>query len=135
VVPSTPVAPRPGAAAAPSAPAPDLATQRRMTRARLEANLAQAREKLDLARKNLAEGTDPQEDERQAVLRGTAGPTGTSKMNCRQVPGKDGKTATICPSMIPNDAFYQRVARLEDAVRDAEEEVAAAETAYRRGVD
>jgi hypothetical protein len=37
--------------------------------------------------------------------------------------------------MIPNDAFYQRVARLEDAVRDAEEAVAVAETAYRRGVD
>jgi hypothetical protein len=134
-VPSVPVPPRAAVVDTPAAPGPDLATQRRTTRNKLEASLAQAREKLDLARKNLAEGTDPQEDERQMVQRGTAGPTGAAKMNCRQVAGKDGKNATICPSMVPNDAFYQRIARLEDAVRAAEEEVAAAETAYRRGVD
>ena len=49
-------APEPGAQKAP--PAPDLLTQRRETRARLEANLAHARERLDLAQKALAEFTD-----------------------------------------------------------------------------
>jgi hypothetical protein len=126
---------RPAAVDAPAAPAPDIATKRRALRNQFEANLAQAREKLDLARKNLAEGTDPQDDERQMIQRGAPGPSGVAKMNCRQVAGKDGKTATVCPSMVPNDAFYQRIARLEDAVRAAEEEVAAAENAYRRGVD
>ena len=47
-----------------------------------------------------------------------------------------GKAAgAVCPALIPNDAYYERQKQLEDAVKKAEEEVAAAEDAYRRGVD
>ena len=39
------------------------------------------------------------------------------------------------PTVVPSEAYYERVQKLEDDVRRAEEEVAAAEQAYRRGVD
>jgi hypothetical protein len=36
---------------------------------------------------------------------------------------------------VPGEVFYDRVHGLEDALRDAEKELADAERAYRRGVD
>jgi hypothetical protein len=115
----------------------DLATQRRKTREALEANLNRARARLEVARQALAEGADMQEDELQVVQQGAEKvvPSKTARMNCRQVTGKDGKPATICPAAVPNEKYYERIAKLEEAVRRAEEEVAAAEAAYRRGVD
>jgi hypothetical protein len=115
----------------------DVATQRRETRERLEADLKRARENLELAKKMLAEGGDMMEDERQAVQQQAGRPpvTATARQNCRQVTGKDGKPALMCPASVPNEKYYERIAQLEEAVRKAEEEVATAETAYRRGVD
>jgi hypothetical protein len=49
--------------------------------------------------------------------------------------GANGKAVTVCPTIIPNQAYQERIAALEEAVRKAEDDVAAAETAYRRGVD
>jgi hypothetical protein len=137
---------------------PDLATERRTTREALDARLHQAREKLDLARAALAEASSPGDDERDVVQQrrevgtsgrpdspaseNTGGALGTGGMlgmaprsNCRQAVGKDGKKMVICPTMVPNQKYAERMAGLEDAVKRAEEEVADAERAYRRGVD
>jgi hypothetical protein len=115
----------------------DILTQRRASRARLEEDLAQARERLAAARKALAEANDPREEERQVVQQRVDGSNAaaTSRQNCRQVAGTDGRKSTFCPALIPNEKYYERMAGLEEAVRRAEEAVAAAENAYRRGTD
>lgn len=162
-IPARPV-PAPAAPAASAAPAPqvpDILTQRRATRARLEAAVAQARERLDLARKNLAEASDMAPDEQQSVVEKVADlPPGTqaplspgvdpgnmqvvgggmygmsvSRQNCSKVRGPSGKAGVICPTIIPNQAYRERIAMLEDAVKKAEADLDAAQEAYRRGVD
>jgi hypothetical protein len=52
----------------------------------------------------LAAGADAQDDERQTVQQrsGTPPVTATARQNCRQVTGKDGKPALMCPMTIPN---------------------------------
>jgi hypothetical protein len=119
--------------AAPQAPAePDLLTQRRQTRARLEANLERARARLDLARKSLAEAGEPQPDEWQVTLGGPPGPGAqVPRSNCHKT--QDGRT--ICPGRVPSAEYYSRVQQLEDQVKRAELAVEDAERAYRRGVD
>jgi flagellar motility protein MotE (MotC chaperone) len=121
-------------AQAPAA-ANDPAAMRRANRERLQKDLDAAREKLAAARKALDEKQEPQEDERQIVLRtNTAGMNPGSRANCR-VEERAKKKVTICPVSMPTDAYYDRIARLEKAVKDAEEVVADAERAYRRGTD
>jgi hypothetical protein len=130
--PALPAPPEPARAGEVPAPPPDLLTQRRETRARLEANLAQARERLDLARKALAEAGNPQEDEWQYTVGGSPGPGPHVAMsNCHKT--TDGKT--ICPGRVPSAEYYSRVQQLEDQVKRAEQAVEEAERAYRRGVD
>ena len=58
-----------------------------------------------------------------------------SRSNCRQYEQQDGKKVTTCPVSMPSEAYFERVGKLEEAVKAAEEEVATAERAYRRGVD
>ena len=121
-------------------PPQDLAAKRRATRDDLWARLVGAREKLEGARKALAAGADPEPDERQVIQQemkaGEGGMHGLSKArsNCRPMV-KDGKNIVMCPATLATDAYYERQARLEVAVRQAEEELAAAEEAWRRGVD
>jgi hypothetical protein len=130
-------APPPPPGAAPESreapkPAPDLLEQRRATRDRLEANLAQARARLDVARKALAEAGEPQDDEWQTTVGGPPGPgPQVARSNCHKA--ADGRV--ICPGRVPSEAYYTRVQQLEDAVKRAEAEVEEAERAYRRGVD
>jgi len=145
--PSAPYAPPPRSdpAVKKAAPPPDVAEKRREVRGRLEADLARARAKLDLARAHLADDSAPQDDERQIVqqrvekgqpLPGAGSMHGSSpRSNCRVVTDTDGKSTLICATMVPNEAYRERQQKLEEAVRRAEEEVAAAEQAYRRGVD
>ncbi|MGZ5079311.1 MAG: DUF4124 domain-containing protein [Usitatibacter sp.] len=128
-----------GEAAATDKPPADALAQKRAKRAELEANLARARENLDNAKKALAETSDPQPDEVQ-VIQNRVDRSGTdgaqvARSNCRQVTGQDGKARTICPGVVPSPAYYERIQQLEEAVRKAEEALAAAEGAYRRGVD
>jgi len=119
-------------AATPAPAEPDLLTQRRQTRARLEANLEQARARLDLARKALAEAGAPQPDEWQVTLGGPPGPGAqVPRSNCHAT--QDGRT--ICPGRVPSAEYYSRVQQLEDRVKRAELAVEDAERAYRRGVD
>lgn len=40
-----------------------------------------------------------------------------------------------CPTRVPNDAYYERQKKLEEELKAAEEELAEAERAYRRGTD
>lgn len=126
--------------AAPSDKPPvDALTQKRAKRAELEANLARARENLDNAKKALAETSDPQPDEMQVIQNrvdrsGTKGAQ-VARSNCRQITGRDGRATTICPGVVPNPAYYERIQQLEEALRKAEEELSAAELGYRRGVD
>jgi hypothetical protein len=112
--------------------APDLLEERRATRAKLEANLAQARARLDVARKALAEVGEPQADEWQTTVGGPPGPgPQVPHSNCHK--GANGKV--VCPGRVPSEAYYTRVQQLEDSVKRAEAEVEEAERAYRRGVD
>ena len=121
-------------------PAEDIVTQRRAKRAALEARLNAAREKLDAAKKALAEGQDPQPDEQQVVRQdmkaGQGGMYGlsTARSNCRKTV-KDGKEMMMCPALQATDAYYERIGRLEVAVHQAEEELEDAERAWRQGVD
>jgi len=142
--PSAPRAPAPKAAApAPAkaeAPEPDMATQRRTKRTALEARLKQAQARVDAAKKALAEAAGPEPEERQVfqqeMKKGQGGMHGLSaaRSNCRKVV-KEGKQTTVCPAMFATDAYYERIAKLEIELREAEEELAEAETAWRRGVD
>lgn len=172
-VPARP-APAPAAPAAAAAPAPqaaDILTQRRATRARLEANVAQARERLDLARKNLAEATDMAPEEQQSIIenvptesltpdpnakapqgvnpntantvetanltpaRGGMYGMSSNRQNCTVTITKEKNKVLVCPTIVPNQAYRERIAMLEDAVKKAEADLDAALDAYRRGVD
>ena len=73
----------------------------------LLAKLDQARENLEHAKEALAAAQTPADDEWIFTVRGTR---------------------------IPNEAYYERVKTFEDALKKAEEDLANAETAYRRGV-
>ena len=145
--PSSPSAPRadPGAKQSLPPPPPDVAQKRREVRGKLEADLERARSRLELAKAHLAEDTAPLDDERQIVqqrvekgmpLPGSGAMHGSAeRSNCRVVTDNVGKSTLICGTMIPNEAYRERQQKLEEAVRKAEEELAAAEQAYRRGVD
>jgi len=98
-------------AAAPKPAPSDIASKRRALRERLRAALDGALAKLELAKASLA----------------VAG-------NCCPIK-QDGGVVFLCPTLVPNESYYERLGKLEGAVRDAEAEVAAAEEAYRRGVD
>ena len=132
------------------------AGQKREERRKLEASVSAARIKLEAAKAALDAGGAPQDDERQVVQqrvetgRPAPGPGsastggmlgmggmlgGAPRSNCTTVKGADGRVVTTCPTQVPNDAYYDRIRKLEDDVRAAEEGLEAAQRAYRRGVD
>ena len=132
--------PKPPAEGAARDKSPDFSVQRRERRLALEASVAKARENLEAARQAVASGGDPQADELQTVRsrpdnRGGRAGTQVARSNCRQAVGPNGKLATYCPGVVPTAEYYDRIAQLEDAVRKAEEALAAAQEAYRRGAD
>ncbi len=133
----------------------DYAAQRRDLRRKLEADVANARLKVESAKAALEAASAPTDDERQViqqkVQKGSPAPGagsastggmlgmggmhgGAARSNCKTVKGNDGKIVTTCPTMVPNDAFYDRIKGLEDALKAAEEELEAAEQAYRRAL-
>ena len=128
----------PPAEGAKAAPPVDIAKRRRETRERLRADVVAAEERLEAAKAQLAAGGATQDDERQVIqqMAGKAGSLPAAKRsNCRQVVGADGKAATMCPAVIPNEAYYDRIRGLEENVKVAERELDRAKEAYRRGVD
>jgi hypothetical protein len=141
--PATPAQLAPGAPASPvfeppkaaEVPAPDMNTQRRANRERLQANLDAAREKVAAARKALDAGREPQEGDRR-VLQQPADPSKpTTQSTCHPQQGPDGKPFVMCSVSILNADYMAKVEKLETALRDAESDLADAEQAYRRGVD
>ena len=129
--------PRAPEAAAPKPAPSDIASKRRALRERLRAMLDGARAKLELAKASLAVAGGPDDDERQVLQQKFARQvpgTASARGNCRPIK-QDGGVVFLCPTLVPNESYYERLGKLEGAVRDAEAEVAAAEEAYRRGVD
>jgi len=113
---------------------PDMAKTRRDKREKLDALVRVAQDKVAAAKAALEGGGDIHDDEQQVVQRRYAkAPAG--KSNCRVDKDGTGKTVVVCPSLAPNDAYYERQRALEDLLKKAEEELAEAEYAYRRGVD
>lgn len=129
----------------------DMAARKRAVRDKLEADVKRARAKVDAARVALATAL-PDESERQVIqqrvqnktpagpgsattggMLGNGGMLGAApRSNC----SLDGSgNVMTCPTIVPGEAYYDRVKTLEDALRDAEKELADAEQAYRRGVD
>jgi hypothetical protein len=136
-------------------PQRDMAATRRELRRKLGENVALARANLESAKAAL-EGAVPQDDERQVIQQrvekdrpvpgagsaSTGGMFGSGGMmggpqrsNCKTVKDASGRTVTTCPTSVPNDAYYERAKKLEEAVKAAEEALEAAEQAYRRGAD
>ena len=116
----------------------DMAGDRRRTREELEKKLHAAQARVAAARKALAEGDAPQPDEMQVIqrrypplARGQQAP----RPNCFASRDPNGNSVLICPAQVPADAFFDRQKKLEEELRLAEEELAAAEFAYRRGTD
>lgn len=113
---------------------PDIAKTRRETRARLELAVQQAEDKVAAAKAAIAGGGELKDDERQTVQRQYA-QAQPGKSNCRASTGSDGKPTVMCPAMVPSEQYYDRMRGLEDALKQAEEELSDAKAAYRRGVD
>ena len=120
---------------------PDIAARRRAERERLAARLAMARARLEEARKALVDGEEPREGEKQFVqqhhARNERRPDRTPppRLNCMSQKASDGRAIWNCPTPIPGEAYFSRQKELEEAVQKAEEDLAEAEQAYRRGVD
>jgi hypothetical protein len=134
---AAPAAPAVAPADKAAPPKDDLASRRRATRARLEAQLVKARADVEAARKALAKAETPEDDERQVIQqRATAGGMHgmTGRSNCR-VESAGGTSWLMCPTYVPTEEYRERYAGLEEKLRKAEEELAAAEMAWRRGVD
>jgi hypothetical protein len=138
---------------------PDLNSQRRAVREKLAADVSRARERRDAARRALDEAEGPAPDEMQVIQQrvkaggnpkpqpipnrdatqsrgaggGMHGMT-AQRSNCREVVS-GGKKTTICPTVVPGDAYHERIKRLEDELAAAEEALSTAERAYRLGVD
>jgi hypothetical protein len=111
----------------------DVAKGKRDQRAKLEESLRKAQDKVAAAKTALESGGDIKEDERQVVQR-TYAKAQPDKSNCRAT--NDGKKgAVMCPSIVPGEPYYDRQRGLEEALRKAEEELAEAEAAYRRGMN
>jgi len=87
----------------------------------LLAELEAARQQLAAAKEALAAGMEPLEDEWQTVVGQSAG-------------GGRGKPGLTATKRIPNEMYHERIKDLENSVKNAEDNLARAETAYRRGV-
>lgn len=127
----------PDGAKAPAAPA-GVAEGRRQKREELEKRLRAAQARVEAARKAKELGEEPQADEVQVVQRrlpplkrGEKPP----RPNCISSVDPHGAASLICPHTVPGEAYYERRRKADEELRLAEEELAEAERAYRRGTD
>ena len=132
-----PQAAEPKAEPKPAKGTADIAAQRRAQREKLAGDVERAKQRLEAARKSLESESAPGVDERQVVRQTYARGTqpGTPRSNCREAIGADGKKSLMCPALVPNEAYYDRMRTLEEAVKRAEDDLEIAERAYRRGTD
>jgi hypothetical protein len=117
---------------------PGMSEVRRDTREALDRKVREAQARVDAARKAKAEGESPRAEELQTVQhrypplrRGEAPP----RANCFQAEDPSGVATLNCPTQVPQESYYERRSKLDAELRKAEEELAAAERAYRRGTD
>jgi hypothetical protein len=116
-------------------PAVDINKARREKREKLEAAVRNAEKKVASAKAALDGGGDPQDGEGQVIQRHFARPQ-AGHSNCRRVTDGAGRPGGfVCPAVVPNDEYYERIKGLEEALKKAEAELAQAEIDYRRGVD
>lgn len=113
----------------------DQNAARKDARARLQLALDRAQARLAAAKKALAEGNDPFDDEYQVIQQkidaGGAKPDAPGpRANCR----RQG-AIFVCPTIVPGERYRDRQQALEEAVRLAEAELTEAERAFRRGTD
>ncbi|HUQ27020.1 MAG TPA: DUF4124 domain-containing protein [Usitatibacter sp.] len=117
------------------APATDINKKRRDTREKLEAAVRAAEQKVKAAKAALDGGDEREDNENQVVQRRFARAQ-AGRSNCRPVTDANGRPAGVnCPAVVPSDEYYERIRGLEEALKKAEEELEAAQIAYRRGVD
>ena len=112
--------------------------ERRRNREELEQKLRAAQDRVEAARKAKAEGGEPLPDELQTIQRHGA-PLKSGEQarnpNCFASTAPSGAASLNCPSRVPADAYYERQKKLEDDLAKAEEALALAERAFRRGTD
>ncbi len=128
----------PEAVKAPPAGAEGMAEGRRRTRDELEKKLRAAQDRAEAARKAMADDSEPRPDEMQVVQRRyppLASGQSPPRPNCFPSVDPNGAASLICPQQVPQEGYYERRRKLEEDLRAAEEELAAAERAYRRGTD
>jgi hypothetical protein len=130
------IAPVPKAEDAPR----DRNAERRDARSKLALVLERAQAKVAAAKRALADGVDPLEDEYQTIQQkfdasGAKPDAPGPRVNCRRLTSDDGRSTWVCPTIVPGERYRDRQKALEDALRDAEAELAVAEQAYRRGTD
>jgi hypothetical protein len=122
----------------PSAAPEGIAEGRRKAREDLGRKLRAAEARVEAARKALAEDGEPRPDEMQTVQRRyppLQSGQNPPRPNCFSSVDPNGKPSLVCPQQVPQEGYYERRRQLEEALRLAEEELAAAEQAYRRGTD
>lgn len=117
---------------------PGMAETRRQAREELGKRLRAAQDKVEAARKARADGEAPQPEEMQTIQRaypplkpGQAPP----RPNCFASVDPNGNPGLICPMQVPQDAFFDRLKKLDEDLKRAEEELEIAEREYRRGTD
>ena len=119
-------------------PVVDIGKRRRETRERLRADVESAEARLEQAKALREAGDGTRDDERQVIQQAANRPgalPAAGRSNCRVMVGADGKSALMCPAVIPNEAYYDRIKGLDEAVKQAERDLDRAKEAYRRGVD
>lgn len=96
----------------------------------LLAELNAAKDRLAAAKEALAAGMEPSEDEMDTVQ-------GPKRIISRGPPGKGAAPVAVPlgpPRRVPNEQYQERIKGLEEEVKSAEQNLAKAEAAYRRGV-
>jgi hypothetical protein len=133
-----PPEPKAAAPAAETKPPEDVNARRRANREQLEARLERAREKVEAAKKAREEGEVLEDDERQVIQQRAAagGQHGmAARSNCRVEQAANGAKWLMCPTSVPTQDYFDRIERLDANLKKAEEELAAAQRAWRQGVD
>lgn len=129
---------KPAEAATKSAPASGIGEDRRRAREDLGRKLRAAQDKVEAARKAKEEGGEPLPEEMQTIQHRHPVPRSGQPMpnpNCFVAAEPGGAQALNCPSRVPMEAYYERQKKLDEDLRRAEEELALAERAFRRGTD
>ncbi len=115
-----------------------LAATRRKAREELEKKLRAAEARVEAARKAKADGEEIQPEEMQTIQRRyppLAPGQSPPRPNCFASTDPNGNASLVCPQVVPQEAYFERRKKLDEDLRLAEEELAAAERAYRRGTD